>query len=63
MNACLADPDCYDIVMCAVACPPNDLLCAVGCTNGKPAEATNKAVAVQGCTTDPMTCQAACGGG
>ncbi|MEZ4313411.1 MAG: hypothetical protein R3F14_35770 [Polyangiaceae bacterium] len=62
MNTCLADPECYDIVMCAIACPPNDFACAFGCANGKSQGATNKALAVQGCTSNANLCQAACGG-
>lgn len=63
MNACLADPACYEILQCAVACPPNDFVCALACTNGQPTESTNKAVAVQGCTTSAEQCQTECSGG
>lgn len=63
MNDCLADPDCYDILMCAIECPPNDFVCALGCTSGKPQESTNRAAAVQACTTDSTKCSADCSGG
>ena len=49
MNACLADADCYEIVNCAIDCPAGDFSCALGCANGKPSTATNKALAVQSC--------------
>lgn len=63
MNACLSDPDCYAIINCATGCAPNDFNCALMCTNGKPNDSINKAVAVQGCTTNATKCQSACSGG